>query len=78
MTGSPAGCADCHSGPAVSPGRPHPAAAAMWGESGCPRTGSEHPEDPSPPALTSEAGYPSTPTARRGRRNLDYNIISVT
>lgn len=45
--GRRAGWAGRRSGRTASP---HWAAAARWGESGCPQTGSERPEDPSPPA----------------------------
>lgn len=72
--GRPVGWAGCHSGPAASPCHPRPAAAATRGESGCPRTGSEHPEDPSPPALQTDAGCPSAPTAGKGGKREKYRV----
>lgn len=50
------GQAGFHFGSGVSPWHPHPAAAAKWGESGRQWTESEHPEDPSPLLLHTDAG----------------------
>lgn len=78
VRGRPAGWAGCRSGPAESPRHPHPAAAAMWGESGCPRTGSEHPEDPSPLALQAHTGASSSCAASRGEAERKITQIHIS
>lgn len=60
-----AGWVGCRCAPGESAHHPHPAAAAMWGETGCPRTGSEPPEDPSPLALQAHARCTSRCAASR-------------
>lgn len=71
--GSPAGCLPGPAGPAGPAAPPPPAAAATWGESGCPRTGSERPEGPS--RLPGSRG--SDLDLQAGQRDPGYTVMEV-